>query len=179
MRRTAHSFASRARFYGFAATGRAVVPALLLLAAACASPDPAATNRREPGDRFDPAVVLSGQKAGRAEEAMVGATAGYAPRPLQEAPEGRWSDVPMAIRNVAKAHFAGVRSFDTSGDRIVASLALEDGQAGTVTATRDGAGAVSFACSLGTFPDAVRDDAFLGSLRAEFLRLGRIGRPSR
>jgi hypothetical protein len=179
MRRAAHPSALRALFYGVPAATAAAVPALILAAAGCSSGVPAATNRREPGDRFDPSVVLGGEKADRAEEAMVAATAGHAARPLQEAPAGRWSDVPMAIRNAARAHFAGVRSFDTSGDRIVASLALEDGQAGTVTATRDAAGTVSFECSLGTFPDAGRDQAFLASLRAEFARLGRLRRPAR
>lgn len=147
------------------------------LAAGCSGGDAARTNRRAPEDRFDPSVVLRGEAATEAERGMVSATAGHAGRPLAAAPGGRWSDVPMAIRNTARAAFLGVRSFETSGDRIVASTVREDGQAGTVTATRAPDGTIGLECTLGTFPDESRDAAFVSALRGELARLGAIRRP--
>lgn len=109
---------------------------------------------------------------------MLVAAEGYRPRPLVPAADGvRWSDVPMAIRNVADSSFIGVRSIDTSADRISANTVLEDGQRGTVAAIRDEAGAITFECRLSTFPDAKRDGAFDAAVREELLRLGKIRRP--
>lgn len=143
----------------------------------CSGGDVARSNRRGPEDRFDPTVVLEGKAAEQAERGMVSAAAGYAGRPLLAEPGGRWSDVPMAIRNVARASFRGVRSFETSADRIVASTVAEDGQPGTVTALRAADGTISFECSLGTFADQSRDARFASELRAELARLGAIRRP--
>jgi hypothetical protein len=162
---------------GFYRVAIAVWLAAAALPAGCSGEDAVRSNRRAPEDRFDPTVVLEGKSAERAERGMVSATAGYPGRPLVAEPGGRWSDVPMAIRNVARESFRGVRSFETSGDRIVAATVAEDGQPGTVTAARAPDGAISFECSLGTFPDSSRDAAFASALRAELARLGAIRRP--
>lgn len=133
---------------------------------------------RGPDDPFDPSVVLEGERAQAAEQAMLGPAAGHPARPLVPASDGvRWSDVPMAIRNVADASFVGVRSIDTAADRIQANTVLEDGQAGSVAAVRDASGAIGFECRLSTFPDAKRDGAFDAAVRKELLRLGAVRRP--
>lgn len=161
-------------FYRVAAVGAASLGWL----SACSQPDAARSDVRGPGDRFDPAVVLEGDRARAAEQGMLVATEGYRPRPLVPAADGvRWGDVPMAIRNVADASFVGVRSIDTSGDRIEAHTVLEDGQAGSVAAVRDASGAITFECRLSTFADAKRDGAFDAAVRKELLRLGAIARP--
>jgi hypothetical protein len=161
-------------FYRVAALG--ALP--LACVCACSQPDAARSDVRGPGDQFDPGVVLEGNSARAAEQGMLAAAEGYRPRPLVPAADGvRWGDVPMAIRNVADASFVGVRSVDTSADRIVANTVLEDGQRGTVAAVRDEAGAITFECRLSTFADAKRDGAFDAAVRKELLRLGALRRP--
>ena len=161
-------------FYRVAAVGALALGAVT----GCSRPDAARSDVRGPGDRFDPSVVLEGDRARAAEQGMLTAAEGYRPRPLVPAADGvRWSDVPMAIRNVADASFVGVRSVDTSGDRIEVNTVLQDGQPGSVAAVRDASGAITFECRLSTFPDAKRDGAFDAAVRKELLRLGAIPRP--
>lgn len=150
---------------------------LAALAAGCA-PDAASTDVRGRGDLFDPDVVLTGASAEAAVSAMQVPAAGRPTRPLQAAPAGvRWSDVPMAIRNVASVTFHGVASVAEAMDEVDAVTLAGDGQRGRVRATRDAGGAVRLDVQLGTFPDAARDGAFARALEAELRRLGAIPRP--
>lgn len=169
-----------ARFYRVAGARAALAGALggaLAAALAGCAPDAAQGNLRGPGDRFDPAVVLDGPRGPDASRAMAAATAGTEARPLAASKAPRWSDVEMAIRNVAGRSFVGVRAVERTGDRIAATTVLEDGQLGSVVATRDASGAIAFDCRLSTFPGAARDGAFAKALGAEMQRLAAIPRP--
>lgn len=152
---------------------------LAALAAGCA-PDAASTDRRGRGDLFEPDVVLAGASADEAVSAMQLPAAGRPTRPLLPAAEGvRWSDVPMAIRNAAAEGFVGVASMREGTDLVTAVMLAPDGQRGCVEASRSPDGPVRFEVRLGTFPDAVRDEAFARVLEAELRRLGSIPRPQR
>jgi hypothetical protein len=169
-----------ARFYRVAGVRPwAAVAAAGALAAAVTGcgQDAARNNLRAPGDEFDPALVLDGPRGGEASRGMAGATAGVAARPLAASKSPRWSDVEMAIRNVAEASFVGVRAVERADGRIAATTVLEDGQVGSVVATRDASGAIAFDCRLSTFPDAARDGAFAKALGAEMQRLAAVPRP--
>ena len=162
---------SSARFY------RCAVLAGAVACAAC-RPDAATTNRRAPGDEFDPTVVLQGRSADAAEGAMAGAAAGHAARPLAAAADGvRWSDVELAMTNVARRSFVGVEAYDRTENAVVATTILADGQRGTVIASRDALGAISFRARLGTLADDRRDRAFELDAAKELRRLGAIPRP--
>lgn len=146
--------------------------------ASCAPPDAATTDRRAPGDQFDPDVVLTGAAARDAVAAMQVPAAGHATRPLVAAAPGvRWSDVPMAIDNVASVGFLGVLSSAATADRVEAVTVSADGQHGIVVATRGADGAVTFAVRAGTFAEPARDDALARALDRELRRLGAIRRP--
>jgi hypothetical protein len=161
----------KARFYRWASI------ALIASGAGCA-PDAATTNRRAPGDRFDPSVVLAGARAGRAEDAMTVTTAGYQARPLLPAADGvRWDDVEMAVTNVSKRSFVGVAAYQRTADTVVGSTILADGQQGTVTVRRGAEGSITVGAQLGTFPDEARDRAFTDAVTKELRRLGSIKRP--
>lgn len=169
-----------ARFYRVAgaraAFAVAVAWAIAAALAGCRT-DAARTNVRGPGDAFDPSVVLDGPRGPEASRGMASAAAGSASRPLAASASPRWSDVEMAIRNVAGESFVGVRAVERVGARIAATTVLEDGQVGSVVATRDASGAIAFDCRLSTFPDAARDGAFAKALGAEMQRLAAIPRP--
>lgn len=150
----------------------------VLALASCAQPDAATTDRRARGDRFDPDVVLAGAAADEAVAAMQVPASGHPTRPLVSAAPGvRWSDVPMAIDNVASVRFLGVLSTSVTPDRIEAAIVSADGQRGSVVATRGPGAGVAFAVRAGTFADPARDDALTQALDRELRRLGAIRRP--
>lgn len=150
----------------------------VLAAGSCAPPDAATSDRRAPGDRFDPDVVLSGSAADDAVAAMQVPAAGRATRPLLSAAPGvRWSDVPMAIENVASVGFLGIPSMSVTADRVEAVTVSADGQRGSVVATRGPGAAVAFAVQAGTFADPARDGDLARALDRELRRLATIRRP--
>jgi hypothetical protein len=142
-------------------------------------PDASASNRRAPEDRFSPSVALEGTKKDAAVGGMRAAATGYDARPLVPAGGAgvRWSDVPMAIRNVAGVQFLGVQSIVVDAARAVATVVSPDGERGSVTATLQADGSVRVSAQVGVFPSPDRDSAFEHALSAELLRLGRIPRP--
>lgn len=109
---------------------------------------------------------------------MAGAAAGHDARPLLPAADGvRWTDVELAMTNVARRSFVGIKSYDRTDNAVVGSTILADGQRGTVTAARDASGAISFRAQLGTLPDDRRDRGFEQDAAKELRRLGAIPRP--
>ncbi len=151
---------------------------MTIAAGAGCAPDAATTNRRAPGDRFDPSVVLADARAGRAEDAMAATAAGDRARPLLPAADGvRWDDVEMAVTNVSKRSFVGIAAYRRTADTVVASTILSDGQQGTVTARRGADGVIGISAQLGTFPDESRDRGFADAVSVELRRLGAIKRP--
>ena len=144
----------------------------------CSLPDAASDNTTEPGDVFPPAVVLKGSSATAAVAGMRQPTAGYQARPLIPAVDHvRWSDVPMAIRNIASKQFLGIQSMDSAADRCVAVTLTPDGQAGTVTVERISSGNFTTVVQLGVFPEPKKDELFAKAFEAEMLRLGAMLRP--
>ena len=154
----------------------AVVASCLLTS--CTLPDAASDNKAQPGDAFPPEVVLKGATATAAIAGMRQPTAGYQARPLVPAVDHvRWSDVQMAMRNVASRQFLGVQSFESGADRCVATMLTADGQDGTVTVERVSSGDFTTVVNIGVFPDPQRDELFAKAFAAEMLRLGAIARP--
>lgn len=150
------------------------------LVVSCTSPDAATTDKRRPGDVFAPNVILEGSAKKEAVQGMLGPTGGYQGRPLEVAADGvRWSDVPMAIRNVADTQFIGVQAFETTADKIIASTVASDGNRGSVTVTRSATGSIRVEVQLGVFPELSRDDQFVRAFDSELLRLGAIARPQK
>ena len=175
MQERAASITRSGPFYRCAAIG--VVGALAALAG-CAGPDAATTNARWEGDQFAPAVVLSGASADAAVSGMRSPTAGYQARPLVPAADGvRWSDVKMAIRNVAERNFLGVQSIVATDALVTATIVSADGQRGSVRATKGAAGEITAQVQLGTFPDPKVDGAFVQEFDREMRRLGAIAQP--
>ena len=142
-------------------------------------PDASASNHRAPEDRFSPAVTLDGSRKDAAVGGMRAAAAGYDARPLVPAGGAgvRWSDVPMAIRNVAGVQFLGVQSIVVDPARAVATVVSPDGERGTATATLQPDGSIRVSAQVGVFPSTDRDAAFEHAIGAELVRLGRIARP--
>ena len=162
-------------FYRCAAIG--VVGSLVALAG-CAGPDAATTNARWEGDQFAPAVVLSGATADAAVSGMRSPMAGYQARPLVPAADGvRWSDVKMAILNVAERSFLGVPSIKVTDALVTAVIVSADGQRGSVRVTKGAAGEIVAEVQLGTFADPKADGAFAQEFDREMRRLGAITRP--
>lgn len=175
MQERAASITRSGPFYRCAAIG--VVGALAALAG-CAGPDAATTNVRWEGDQFAPAVVLSGASADAAVSGMRAPTAGYQARPLVPAADGvRWSDVRMAILNVAERNFLGVPSIKVTDALVTAVIVSADGQRGSVRVTKGAAGEIVAEVQLGTFPDPKVDGAFAPEFDREMRRLGAIARP--
>lgn len=148
------------------------------LLTSCTLPDAASNNKTEPGDVFPPAVVLKGSSADSAIAGMRQPTTGYQAQPLIPAVDRvRWSDVPMAIRNVASTQFVGIQSLDSGADRCVAVTLIPDGQAGNITVERVSSGDFTTFVQLGVFPEPRKDELFAKAFQAELLRLGAIPRP--
>ncbi|RLS47166.1 MAG: hypothetical protein DWH86_00965 [Planctomycetota bacterium] len=148
------------------------------LLTSCSLPDAASDNKAVPGDTFPPDVVLKGSNANAAIAGMRQPTAGYQARPLVPAADHvRWTDVPMAARNVASKQFVGIQSFEFGADRFVAVTLAADGQTGTVTVERVSSGDFTTVVQLGVFPETHRDELFAKAFEAEMLRLGAIPRP--
>jgi hypothetical protein len=148
------------------------------LLTSCTLPDAASDNKSEPGDTFPPEVVLKGSSSTAAVAGMRQPTAGYQARPLVPAVDHvRWSDVPMAVRNVASRQFLGVQSLESGVDRVVATVLAADGQDGTVTVERISSGDFTTVVNIGVFTDSQRDELFAKAFTAEMLRLGAIPRP--
>jgi hypothetical protein len=136
----------------------------LVGAAGGCAPDAATDNVRWQEDPFSPAVVMNGRPA----DAAVGAMRG---------PEAtRWSDVPMAIRNVAGESFLGVDRIDADDRTCVARTVQADGQDGTVTVRRRDDGSLECTARL-SFAPTDADDRFVAELRRELRRLAAIKRP--
>lgn len=139
--------------------------------------DVASSDRRGPGDAFDPSVVLSGQRADEAIDAMRAPAAGAPVRPLAAAPSGvRLEDAPMAIRNVAGRSFVGVTGIESDGPAWVARTVMPDGREGTVRVERAPDGSLSVVSRLAGRP-VPEDDAFARDVLAELRRLGAFPRP--
>jgi len=171
----AASFTRSGPFYRCAAIG---VAGSLAALAGCASPDAASTNVRGEGDQFAPALVLSGAPADAAVGGMRSPTAGYQARPLVPAADGvRWSDVKMAIRNVAEHNFLGVQSIVATDALVTAAIVSADGQRGSVRVTKGAAGEIAAQVQLGTFPDSKVDGAFTQEFDREMRRLGALAQP--
>ena len=148
------------------------------LLTSCSLPDAVSDNKAAPGDTFPPDVVLKGSNANAAIAGMRQPTVGYQARPLVPAADHvRWTDVPMALRNVASKQFIGIQSFESGADRFVAVTLAADGQAGAVTIERISSGDFTVVVQLGVFPDASKDELFAKAFEAEMLRLGAILRP--
>ncbi len=162
-------------FYRCAVIGMA---GSLVALSGCGSPDAASTNARWEGDPFAPAVVLSGASADAAVSGMRAPSAGYQARPLVPAADGvRWSDVKMAILNVAERSFLGVPSIKVTDALVTAVIVSADGQRGSVRVTTGAAGEIVAEVQLGTFADPKADGAFAQEFDREMRRLGAIARP--
>jgi hypothetical protein len=148
----------------------------LVGAAGGCAPDAATDNVRWQEDPFSPAVVMNGRPADAAVGAMRGPGAGAATRPLVASEAPRWSDVPMAIRNVAGESFLGVDRIDADDRTCVARTVQADGQDGTVTVRRRDDGSLECTARLSFAPPAA-DDRFVAELRRELRRLAAIKRP--
>jgi len=175
MKEFAASITRSGPFYRCASIG---VAASLVAMAGCGSPDAASTNARWEGDQFAPAVVLSGAAADAAVSGMRAPSAGYQARPLVPAADGvRWSDVKMAILNVAERSFLGVPSIKVTDALVTAVIVSADGQRGSVRVTKGAAGEIVAEVQLGTFADPKADGAFAQEFDREMRRLGAIARP--
>ena len=175
MQERAASITRSGPFYRCAAIG---VAASLIALVGCSGPDAASTNARWEGDQFAPNVVLSGASADAAVSGMRAPTAGYQARPLVAAADGvRWSDVKMAIRNVAEHNFLGVQSINATDALVTAAIVSADGQRGAVRVTKGAAGEITAQVQLGTFPDPKVDGAFVQEFDREMRRLGAIAQP--
>ena len=166
------------RFGPFYRCAAIVVAAFPVALSGCGGPDAASTNARWEGDQFAPNVVLSGASADAAVGGMRAPTAGYQARPLVAAADGvRWSDVKMAIRNVAEQSYLGVQSIEATDALVTAAIISADGQRGSVRVTKGAAGEITAQVQLGTFPDPRADGAFAQGFDREMRRLGAIARP--
>lgn len=154
----------------------ASVAAAWLAAAGCRR-DVAASDRRAPGDAFDPSVVLDGPRAAEAIDAMRGPAEGAPTRPLEAAAGGvRFSDAPMAIRNVAGRSTVGVTYVQQTDVACVARTVLPDGREGEVRVERNADGSLTAHARLAAAGSA-QDEAFARDVAAELRRLGAIKRP--
>ena len=148
----------------------------LAAAAGGCAPDAATDNVRWREDPFSPSVVMAGRPADAAVGAMRGPAAGAATRPLVASESPRWTDVPMAIRNVAGESFVGVDRIDGDDRTCVAQTVLPDGQHGTVTVHRRDDGSLECTARL-SFSPTDADARFVEDLRRELRRLAAIKRP--
>lgn len=154
----------------------ASIAAALVMASGCRR-DAAATDRRGPGDAFDPSVVLEGPRASEAIDAMREPAAGVPTRPLTAAAGGvRFSDAPMAIRNVAGRSTVGITFMQQTDAACLARTVLPDGREGEVRVDRAADGALTAHVRLAG-PGSPQDDAFARDVLAELRRLGAIKRP--
>lgn len=159
-----------------AAVSVAVIAAATLSAVGCRR-DAAASDRRAPGDAFDPSVVLDGPRAAEAIDAMRGPAEGVPTRPLAAAAEGvRFSDAPMAIRNVAGRSTVGITHMQQTDVACTARTVLPDGREGEVRVDRDAGGSLAAHARLADAGSA-QDDAFARDVLAELRRLGALKRP--
>ena len=149
--------------------------ALAAVAGGCA-PDAASDNVRWREDPFSPSVVMQGRPADAAVGAMRAPAAGAATRPLLASEAPRWSDVPMAIRNVASVSFVGVDRVDADDRTCVARTVQADGQDGAVTVRRRDDGSLECSARL-SFSPTDADARFVEELRRELRRLAAIKRP--
>jgi hypothetical protein len=139
--------------------------------------DVASTDRRAPGDAFDPSVVLEGPRASEAIDAMRAPAAGVATRPLVVAADGvRFSDAPMAIRNVAGRSTVGITFVQQTDVACLARTVLPDGREGEVCVDRAADGALAVRARLAA-AGSPQDEAFARDVLAELRRLGAIKRP--
>jgi len=159
-----------------AAVTAAVTAAATLAAVGCRR-DAAASDRRAPGDAFDPSVVLDGPRAAEAIDAMRGPAEGVPTRPLVAAAGGvRFSDAPMAIRNVAGRSTVGITFMQQTDVACIARTVLPDGREGEVRVDRDADGALAVHARLADAGSA-QDDAFSRDVLSELRRLGALTRP--
>lgn len=154
----------------------AVIAAATLATVGCRR-DAAASDRRAPGDAFDPSVVLDGPRAAEAIDAMRGPAAGVPVRPLAVAAEGvRFSDAPMAIRNVAARSTVGITYMQQTDVACMARTVLPDGREGEVRVDRNADGSLASRARLAD-AGSPQDDAFARDVLAELRRLGAVKRP--
>jgi hypothetical protein len=155
----------------------ASVTAVASLAASGCRRDVAASDRRAPGDAFDPSVVLEGPRASEAIDAMRAPAAGVATRPLVVAADGvRFSDAPMAIRNVAGRSTVGITFVQQTDVACLARTVLPDGREGEVSVDRAADGSLAVRARLAAAGSS-QDEAFARDVLAELRRLGAIKRP--
>lgn len=156
----------------------APVAAVVAIAVAGCRQDAASSDRRGPGDAFDPSVVLDGSRASEAVDAMRGPATGVPTRPLATAAGGiRFSDAPMAIRNVAGRSMVGVTFMQQTDSACVARTVLPDGREGEVRVERAADGTVSARAVLAP-AGSDQDDAFSRDVMGELRRLGAFHRPA-
>ncbi len=147
------------------------------LGAAGCRRDAAASDRRGPGDAFDPSVVLDGPRSAEAIDAMRGPAEGVPTRPLEAAAGSvRFSDAPMAIRNVAGRSTVGITYMQQTDVACVARTVLPDGREGEVRVERAADGSLAAHARLAA-AGCAQDDAFARDVLAELRRLGAIRRP--
>ena len=155
----------------------ASVTAVASLAASGCRRDVALSDRRAPGDAFDPSVVLDGPRASEAIDAMRAPAAGVATRPLVAAADGvRFSDAPMAIRNVAGRSTVGITFVQQTDVACLARTVLPDGREGEVRVDRTADGSLAARARLAE-AGSPQDEAFARDVLAELRRLGAIKRP--
>lgn len=163
-------------FYRHCILPVAVIAVAGLAAAGCRR-DAAASDRRGPGDAFDPSVVLDGPRSAEAIDAMRGPAEGVPTRPLVAAAGGvRFSDAPMAIRNVAGRSTVGVTYMQQTDVACLARTVLPDGREGEVRVERTADGSLAAHARLAAAGSS-QDEAFARDVLAELRRLGAIKRP--
>ncbi len=151
---------------------------VVVLLSGCTQPDAATTDIDSPADEFPPSVVLDSKQQAQVLADMRAAAQGYAPRPLVTAPDGvRWSDVTMAIRNVADKQFLGYVSAESTADQCTVWVQMPDGQDGTIVARRDAGGRITATARLGVLGEPKQEQEFVVAFDAELRRLGAIARP--
>jgi hypothetical protein len=121
--------------------------------------------------------VLEGPRASEAIDAMRAPAAGVATRPLVAAADGvRFSDAPMAIRNVAGRSTVGITFVQQTDVACLARTVLPDGREGEVCVDRAADGALAVRARLAA-AGSPQDEAFARDVLAELRRLGAIKRP--